>query len=529
MLKPWRETGTLYHIYPRSFQDTNGDGIGDIAGVTNRLDYLADTLGVEAIWLSPFFTSPMRDYGYDIADYRGIANEFGSLDDFRTLLDEAHARGIKVMMDLVPCHTSDQHAWFQESRSSRDNPKREYYTWKDPGPDGGPPNNWLSQSGGTSWTFDETTGQYYLHSFLSSQPDLNWGNPVVRDEMKNVVRWWFDMGVDGARVDAIWGISKDPDFADDSFNPGYDGPADQYGRFIHDRCKYGPNFVKHLRELANVCEEYDNRHMIFEFYPDDKLGDFYAQYQQVANVNPAVTSTFFMELIRSPWHADMMGDALDAYINHAVGPALPVFCIGNHDQQRAASRIGETRARALSLLNLTLPGLSVVYYGDEIGMTNGVLRPDQVRDTFSPLSAADNTRDLERTPMQWDDSAFAGFSSVEPWLPVNDNRSFINVAREIDDTQSTLSLHKELIALRKLFPALIHGSFERFYAGTGYVLAFKRQFGNQELYVLANFADSPQDITLPQPNQLLVSSLGRKPYDNIGRLEGSEAVVLRKV
>ena len=526
MDKTWREVGTLYHIYPRSFQDTNNDGIGDLAGVTSRLDYLSDTLGVEAIWLSPFFSSPMKDYGYDVANYYEIAPEFGTISDFRELVDQAHIRGIKVMTDLVPCHTSDQHGWSIEARRSRDDPKRDFYTWRDPGPDGGPPNNWLSQSGGSSWTYDEQTGQYYLHSFLSSQPDLNWDNPEVREEMKKVVRWWFDFGVDGMRVDAIWGISKDPELADDPYNPGYDGPEDQYGRFIHSKCKYGPNFTNYLKELADVCEEYDDRQMIFEFYPDDKLGDFYTQYKQVATVNSNVTSTFFMELIRSPWHADNLNNSLDSYINYAVGTSVPVFCVGNHDQPRIASRIGELKSRAINLLNLTLPGISVVYYGDEIGMTNGVLRPDQVRDTFSPLNAFDNTRDLERTPMQWDDSQFAGFSENEPWLPVHKNRDFINVNSQLDNPDSILALHRHLIALRKQYPALVHGSFEKIYVGTGYVLAFKREYGNQRLYVLVNYAEDEQAISLPEQCVLLASSQRTQTKTDINSIRGLEAVLL---
>ena len=220
-MKTWQDVASLYQIYPRSFRDTNGDGVGDLNGITEKLDYLA-WLGVDAIWISPFFLSPLTDFGYDIADYRKIDPTFGDLEDFQKLLEKAHSLDIKVMIDLVPCHTSDQHPWFQEARSSRNNPKRDYYVWRD-GQDGKEPNNWRSLSGGSSWEFDEQTNQFYLHSFLKTQPDLNWDNPAVRDEMKNVVRFWFDMGVDGMRVDAIWGISKDPKFSDDSPNPDFHG------------------------------------------------------------------------------------------------------------------------------------------------------------------------------------------------------------------------------------------------------------------------------------------------------------------
>ena len=509
MSKTWQDTNTLYHIYPRSFQDTNDDGIGDIPGITSRLDYLSTVLGVEAIWLSPFFTSPMRDFGYDVADYRQVSPDYGTLDDFKKLLDEAHRRNIKVMIDFVPCHTSDQHPWFTESRSSRDSPKREYYTWCDAGPNGEAPNNWLSQSGGTSWTFDETTGQYYLHSFLSSQPDLNWDNPELRKEMTSTVRWWFDLGVDGMRVDAIWGISKDSHLADDPINPEFSGDMpSEYGHFIHNKCKYGPNFVSYLRELSDVCHEFIDKQMIFEFYPDDKIGDFYEQYHQVATeVNPDVASTFFMELIRSPWHADMLLDGIDRYVNYAAKDALPVFCLGNHDQPRIVSRIGYEKARAMAVLNLTLPGLSVIYYGDELGIENGTLEPHQVRDTFSPVNTSDTTRDLERTPMQWDATSYAGFSQATPWLPVNSNHKTINAMSELTDPKSMLTLYRRLIRLRKQHALLRAGSFEKISVNSGYVLAFKRELGEDRFYIAINFADQPQTIQLPEACTPLMSSI----------------------
>lgn len=508
MNNTWRDINTLYHIYPRSFQDTNDDGIGDLNGIISRLDYLSLILGVDAIWLSPFFTSPMRDFGYDVADYKQVDPDYGTLDDFKTLLKEAHKRSIKVMIDFVPCHTSDQHDWFKQSRSSRDNPKRDYYVWRDPKSNGSEPNNWLSQSGGKSWTYDETTGQYYLHSFLSSQPDLNWDNPNLRKEMTDTARWWFELGVDGMRVDAIWGISKDPDLADDPRNPEFHGEnPDQYGHFIHNKCKYGPNFTNYLRELSDVCHEFENKQMIFEFYPDDKIGDFYDQYHQVAaEVNPSVASAFFMELIRSPWHADMLSDGLDRYINYATKDALPVFCLGNHDQPRIVSRIGLDKARAMAVLNLTLPGLSVIYYGDEIGMENGELSPDQVRDTFSPLNTSDTTRDLERTPMQWDNTRQASFTQGTPWLPVHKNHKSINAITELADSSSMLSLYRRLIRLRRQRSVLRLGSYTKIFVGSGYVLAFKRELADQRVYVVMNFADQPQHIEIPELCTRLVSS-----------------------
>lgn len=506
MSKSWREVGSLYQIYPRSFQDTNGDGIGDLNGITARISYL-NMIGVDAIWISPFFTSPMTDFGYDISDYRDVDPDFGTLEDFQRLLHEAHSKGIKVMTDLVPCHTSDQHAWFQESKSSKDNPKRDYYVWRDPAPDGGPPNNWVSQSGGRAWTFDETTGQYYLHSFLSTQPDLNWDNPTVREEIKNVVRFWFDMGVDGMRVDAIWGISKDPEFRDDSMNPHYYGGPDQYGSYIHDRCKYGPNFSNYLRELASVCEEYDNRQMVFEFYPDDQLGDIFEQYKQVMGIHPEYASSFFMEHRYMNWHAE---DTRDLIMNYAYKAAetgaLPYFVIGNHDQPRVTSRLDSERARALNFLNLLMPGVSVVYYGDEIGMENGILDATQLRDTFSPVNNTTDSRDLERTPMQWDSSQFAGFSHVEPWLPVHKNRHEINVHSQINDGKSMLSMHRTLLKLRQAMPILLHGSIEPVDTGNGFILGFKRELHGLRAYIFINFANADQYINMPEPGKIITST-----------------------
>ena len=504
MTKRWRDIGSLYQIYPRSFQDTTGDGVGDLNGITARLNYLS-CLGIEAIWISPFFTSPMTDFGYDVANYRDVDPTFGAVDDFRRLIAEAHARNIKVMIDLVPCHTSDQHPWFVESRSSLDNPKRDYYVWKDPKPDDSPPNNWRSQSGGRAWTLDEKTGQYYLHSFLYTQPDLNWDNPAVRREITDVVRFWFDMGVDGMRVDAIWGISKDPEFGDDSPNPHPPHDLEQYGAFIHDHCKYGPHFAEYLREIASVCDEFEDRQLVFEFYPDEQLGNIYEQYRQVIHAHPR-GSAFFMEHRHMSWHAQNTRDAILEYMHRSVGNAIPFFCLGNHDQPRVVSRLDYERARALNFLNLLTPGISVVYYGDEIGMENGVLDATQLRDNFSPANSTVDSRDLERTPMQWSDSQFADFSTAEPWLPVHANRVSVNVAKQTNETRSMLTMHQTLLKLRQAMPILVHGSLEAVDVGNGFILGLKRVFRGQRAYIFINFANAEQYIHLPEPCQIITST-----------------------
>ena len=526
MSKTWRDIGSLYQIYPRSFQDTNGDGVGDLRGITERLGYLS-WLGVESVWISPFFTSPMTDFGYDVANYCEVDPTFGTLADFTELIEAAHGYNIKIMIDLVPCHTSDQHVWFRESRSSRDNPKRDYYVWRDPAPDGSAPNNWRSLAAGRSWTFDETSGQYYLHSFLPTQPDLNWDNPAVREEMKNVVRFWYDRGVDGLRVDAIWGISKDLELADDPLNPDFHDDLEQYGSYIHNKCKYGPNFDQYLGELASVNDEYDDRQMVFEFYPDEQLGDIYDQYGRVVTIHPGA-SAFFMEYRQNNWHADATKYAIGRYLER-VESAVPFFCIGNHDQPRIVSRLGDERARALSFQNLMTPGISVVYYGDEIGMENGDLHADDIQDTFSPSHTKFDSRDLERTPMQWDDSENAGFSEAKPWLPVHVNASRVNVLTESGDDSSLLHMHRQLLKLRQELPVLRSGSLEFFDTGNGYVLAFKRELDGTRAYVLVNYADSPQTVALPETAVLLASSQraadGSEECSSI-ELGGYEAVLL---
>lgn len=504
MNKSWWDIGSVYQIYPRSFQDADGDGVGDLNGITSRLDYL-NKVGIEAVWISPFFPSPMTDFGYDVSNYVDVDPTFGNLDDFKKLLAEAHRRQIKIMIDLVPCHTSDQHDWFKEARSSRDNPKRDYYVWRDPKDDGDVPNNWISLAGGSSWTLDGTTGQYYLHSFLSTQPDLNWDNPKVREEMKNVVRFWFDLGVDGLRVDAIWGISKDPEFRDDSLNPDYHGEPGKYGQFIHDRCKHGPNFKQYLNELSEVCDEYRDKQIVFEFYPDEQLGDIYDQYKSIMSLHPS-SSAFFMEHRKNHWHADDTTYSLDRYTNYSAQGSLPFFCLGNHDQPRVVSRIGYERARALNFLNLLMPGISVVYYGDELGMENGQLDTEQIQDTFSPANSIFDSRDLERTPMQWDNTEFAGFSKNKPWLPVHENRHSVNVESEFSQPTSMLRMHQRLLKLRQTIPVLIHGSLEPIETDNGYVLAFKRQQGSTTLYVVVNFADSRQTVTLPGNFDIITST-----------------------
>ena len=521
MTKAWRDVGSLYQIYPRSFRDLNGDGVGDLNGITLKMDYLSD-LGVDAIWISPFFTSPMTDFGYDVADYQNVDPVFGGLDDFRMLLDEAHARDIKVMIDLVPCHTSDQHPWFVESRSGRDSPKRDWYVWRD-GSDGHEPNNWVSLAGGKSWTFDADSGQYYLHSFLPTQPDLNWDNPEVRLAIKDVVRFWFDMGVDGMRVDAIWGISKDPELRDDTVNYDFHGDSNSYGAYIHDHCKHGPHFQEYLHELASVCDEYDDKQMVFEFYPDERLGDIWRQYHDVIHVHPKATA-FFMEHRQNDWHGEHTGWNIMNYLE-AAGENVPFFCIGNHDQPRVTSRLGLPRSRALQFLNLLCPGVSVIYYGDEIGMEDVDLTQHDAQDGFHHSLQDDRNR--ARTPMQWNSSRYAGFANVLPWLPVHSNRKQVNVAKETKDPSSLLWLCRKLLELRHELPILRHGTMEKLDTGNGFVLGFRRQLDGQQLQIYINFADSAQTVWLPETGRVIIGTNPDTRVDgNVLQLPGYGGVLI---
>lgn len=497
--EPWFRNRVLYQIYPRSFYDANGDGVGDLAGITEKLDYLAgkdDSLGVGAIWISPFYPSPMADFGYDVRDYCDVDPLFGTLDDFRTLLSEAHARDLKVMIDFVPNHTSDEHAWFLEARSSRDNPKRDWYIWKDAKSDGSEPNNWQSVFGGPAWSFDDATGQYYLHSFLSKQPDLNWDNPEVRAAMKNQMKFWLDMGVDGFRVDAVSPLSKDPDFQDnppkENFQPGIDDPHKAWDRI---NSQNGPHLFDYLRELADFVGSYSDRFMITEAYPHgwDNTASYLQFYRQV---NPHACAPFNFEGIGAPWQADVFKNFIDKF-EYAIEPEyIPIYCLGNHDRSRLATRFGTENARSAAMLLLTLPGMPTMYYGDELGMTDAKITPEQVQDPYEKnVPGKGNGRDPERTPMQWDASKNAGFTTGQPWLPINPNHATINVKDESKDKTSLLNLYRSLLHMRTNSHALKHGVYVPVATPAG-TFGFKRVTGSQTMLVLINFTE--MQVELPQ-------------------------------
>jgi alpha-glucosidase len=491
--KDWWHGAIFYHIYPRSFYDTDGDGVGDLKGIIEKLDYLAgrpDSLGINAIWLSPFYPSPMADFGYDVSNYQDVDPAFGTMNDFERLIEEAHKRNIRVIIDFVPNHTSSEHPWFKESKSSKDNPKRDWYVWKSPREES-EPNNWISVFGGPAWEFDKSTGQYYLHTFLKQQPNLNWDNPEVRKAMNDNLRFWLDKGVDGFRVDAVSWLSRDKQLRDEPLNPHYrEGFDDPYKRLLHSFSAEGDNLFKYLNEMVEVCTDYGERFMITESYPetDDEISHYIKYYDMLEY---AVCAPFNFECITFPWDAPTYRGFIDLFQEALLPGQPPIYNMGNHDKSRLATRIGRDAARTAAMLLLTLPGIPFIYYGDEIGMLDTKMPPSQFKDPFAKEGAS---RDPERTPMQWNHGKNAGFTDGEPWLPVADDHKNINVETEVKDPKSYLNLYKALLKLRVGSDALKHGSYRSLNLGTG-VFGFVREFDLERYTILLNFSDEEKIIS----------------------------------
>jgi alpha-glucosidase len=487
--RPWWQSAVLYQIYPWSFQDSDGDGIGDLRGIESRLDYLVE-LGVDAIWLSPIFPSPMADFGYDVADYCGIDPRFGTLADFDSLLASAHARGLKLLLDFVPNHSSDQHPWFVESRSSRDNGKRDWYIWRDAAPDGGPPNNWISDFGGSAWTWDETTGQYYYHAFLKEQPDLNWRNPEVRAAMLDVLRFWFARGVDGFRIDVLWHIVKHSGFPDNPQNPDWDPATGEMNRVFQLHSTDQPevhDIAAEMRAIADAFgREGDERVLIGEIYlPVERLMRYYGQHGE------GVHLPFNFQLIDAPWDARHLARMIVEYEAALPLGGWPNWVLGNHDRPRSATKRGPAQARVAAMLLLTLRGTPTLYYGDELGMENGDIPPDRVRDPRELREPGLGLgRDPVRTPMPWDDSAQGGFTIGEPWLPLGAENVARAVAAQEGDPASLLHFTRAMIALRKANPALRHGRLDIMRAHDQ-CLAFRRVAEDQALTCIFNLSPTP--------------------------------------
>lgn len=504
--KDWWKRAVIYQIYPWSFQDSNGDGIGDLPGITSRLDYLNDgtsqSLGVDAIWLSPIYPSPMKDFGYDVSDYCNVDPRFGTLTDFDRLIEEARRRGIRVLMDLVLNHTSDQHPWFQESRASRYSSKRNWYIWADPGPNRRRPSNWAAVFGGSAWEWDRSTEQYYLHSFLKEQPDLNWSHPDVQKAMHEVMRFWLDRGVDGFRLDAINWIGKDVKWSN---NPRKLFALRSYLRQIHRYDRDQPFTHEVLRWLRNWTDDYPNAVMVGEASSDTPGGpaSFYGKGTDELHM------VFDFRLLKSHWHPQRFRELIRQWDRAVPAGGWPTQVLSNHDNSRHLSRYargvdGETaarRGRAAALLMLTLRGTPFLYYGEEIGMHDVRLRYGQLRDPYTrrywPFLAG---RDPARTPMQWDGSPGAGFTSGIPWLPIPTDAGKTNVACEISDHASLLALYRRLIWLRKASPALTLGTYREVDGGPLSCLVYLREAvgeSKERLLIIVNFSREPRTFALP--------------------------------
>lgn len=511
--RTWWKEAVVYQIYPRSFMDSNGDGIGDLPGVISKLDYLQD-LGINVIWLSPIFPSPNDDNGYDISDYQGILSEFGTMADFDTLLSEAHHRGIRILLDLVINHTSDEHAWFAESRSSRHNPKRDWYIWRD-GKDGGPPNNWQSIFNESAWTYDSATDQYFLHLFSARQPDLNWENPEMRQALYAMVRWWLDKGVDGFRIDAITHIKKEAGFPD---MPNPDG------------LKTVPSLPGHLNRpgiqdyIRELCDE------AFAGYDIMTVGeangvDLNDAPNWVAADQHKFNMLFQFEQLKL-WGSDnqlnlnlpQLKKTLNRWQQGLDGRGWNALFVENHDLPRIVSSWGDTErywresATAIATMYFLMQGTPFIYQGQELGMVNYPFSRLEEFDDVAVHNLArqrydegwhhddilntlrDSARDNSRTPMQWDDAPHAGFTRGEPWLPAHPNHPDVNVKHQTDDPASVLNFYKALIRLRRDHSTLIYGRFDLLLEEHPQVFAYQRTHGAQRYLVMCNMSDQPASI-----------------------------------
>ncbi|MBF6600867.1 MAG: alpha-amylase [Dehalococcoidia bacterium] len=496
----WWKHGIVYQIYPRSFQDSDGDGIGDLRGVIDRLDYLNDgterSLGVDAIWFSPTYPSPMADFGYDVSDYCGVHPDFGDLATMDELIEKAHARGIRVILDFVPNHSSSQHPWFLESRSSVAASKRDWYVWRDAKPDGSPPNNWIAVFGGPAWEWDQATQQYYLHMFLKEQPDLNWRNPHLVAAMHDVLRFWMRRGVDGFRIDVMDRILKDPDLRDNP--PAIDrNAARRFGQTAlqqHTQDQNWPEIIDAVRAIRKVADEFPERMTVGEvFGPPENIVRYYG--------GPSLDGlhlAFNFSLVRiwdRRWTAEHVRAKVEAFAAALPSGCWPNYVLGNHDVDRFASRVGadgrgEERARVAALLLLTLRGTPFVYYGEELGMTNARVPEERLRD---PARTYGRGRDPERTPMQW--TPAGGFTSGEPWLPYGDLSR--NVEQQSADGRSLLSLYRRLSWFRRSSDVLRFGDYAAVDGTPAGVYAYTRTYGDERLLTALSFTNEPIAFELP--------------------------------
>lgn len=521
-VEAWWRSATIYEIALISFQDSDGDGKGDLDGLLSRIGYL-QWLGIDAVWLTPIYRSPFRDLGYDISDYCAVDPAFGSLDDFDRVLAKLHEAGLRLILDLVPNHTSCDHDWFVESRSSRDNAKADWYIWAEAAENGGPPNNWLSRFGGSAWEWYEARRQYYYHSFLVEQPDLNWRNPQVRAAMADVMRFWLDRGVDGFRVDASAVLIKDDLLRDNPHNPESKGkpPPQRFTSvFTDDR----PETMQCIEFIREVIDGYDGRLLCGEVQgKTDRIGHFYG------TERPRLHLPLNFALLDCPWDALSLQAAIEAYLNALPKGWWPVWVIGGHDKQRIASKVGQEQMRVAAMLLMTLKGTPFFYMGDEIGRERVPIPPDRVQDPFEKLVKGYGLcRDPERAPMRWNTSPHGGFTTSEPWLPLEPDGSR-NVERQQRDERSVLHLFRRLLALRRAHPCLERGEYQPIRSRND-VLAFKRVLDASELLIALNLAAEPRKCEWDGVGRVLVSThLDRRaetPLQGSLLLRANEGVII---
>jgi alpha-glucosidase len=500
----WWRGAVFYQIYPRSFQDSNGDGIGDLEGILQRLDYLNDgtqrSLGVDAIWLSPTFPSPMKDFGYDVSDYEAVHPDFGDLAAMDRLIAACHARGIRLLLDFVPNHSSDQHRWFKESRSARDSATRDWYIWRDAQPDGYLPNNWIAVFGGPAWTFDVPSGQYYLHSFLPEQPDLNWRNPAVEQAMHDVLRFWMARGIDGFRIDVMGMVLKHPDLPDNPPNPDFQIGQPEHDRLLPINMVNYPDVYDAVKGIRLVLDEYPDTVTVGEvFGTAEQIGLYYGG-PDAAGLHLAFNFNLMQEgELYTRWDAAELRRIVADAEATLPSNAQPCYALANHDRSRFISRhdhdgSGQERARASALLLLGLRSTPFLYYGEEIGMTDVDVPPEQQQDPARFLHIG---RDPERTPMQWDATPGRGFTSGVPWLPFGD--AAVNVAAQLDDPDSLLALFRAAIHTRKREPSLCGGAL-RVAHSNGDWFAFERLSAEaRPVLCVINTATHAIEVELPAP------------------------------
>lgn len=501
----WWRDGIIYQIYPRSFADSNDDGIGDLQGIISKLPYL-ESLGVDAIWLSPIYPSPDVDFGYDVSNYTDIDPKFGTLADFDQLVEESKKHHIHIILDLVLNHTSDQHPWFLESKKSTDNPYHDWYLWKDPKPNGGPPNNWRSVFGGPGWEFDPNLEKYYFHMFYKEQPDVNWRNPDLRAAMLDVFRFWLNKGVDGFRLDVFNAYFKDPNFKNNPFKFGI-RPFD-WQKHIHDISQ--PEMYPLLNQIREILDQHGETFVVGE--------SFLIEPAQAASYcgSDKLHTAFNFEFANNRWHPKRFLNSVQKWYQVLSETAWPNNTLSNHDLARTATRycIGETdhRAKVAAAMLLTLKGTPFIYYGEEIGMRDIPIRKkedvkDPIGKTFWPFHKG---RDGCRSPMQWNNKKNAGFSQSDPWLPVNANYTTRNVVNQLSDPLSLLNFFKKLIAVRKSEPALQHGDFTPLVSNPRYIMAYLRTTNQDQVMVLLNFYSKEVKFDLPEGKW--VSMLHQKTF-----------------